>query len=210
MTQDNCLMKKFLRILIGIAVMVGAASLAMVAHVQLRYLSEIQTVETATPAPIAIVLGASVKRNGDPSPALQDRLEIGYQLYESGRVEKVLITGDDGAYHIDEIHSMRRTLENLGVPSKDILEDGHGYRTYESCKRAKTVYDIDRAIIVTQRFHLGRALYLCNRLGIVTTGVPSDLRTYNKILIFTLRDAAASVLAWIDVNVYPPEPPVFY
>ncbi|MCR4278538.1 MAG: YdcF family protein [bacterium] len=204
-------MKKILRILLGIVGVSVAMALFMTLNVQLQYTNEIEpSVALAKPAPIAIVLGASVKLNGDPSPALQDRLETGYQLYEAGRVEKILITGDDGLYHIDEIHSMRRTLENLGVPEKDILEDGHGYRTYESCKRAVSVFGIDRAIVVTQRFHLSRALYLCNRLGIVATGVPADLREYDKIFLFTIRDYAASFLAWIDINVRAPKPPVVY
>ena len=204
-------MKKLLKALLGLCVILIVTVVAIVLTVQLRFISELETsVEAAKPAPVAIVLGASVKRNGDPSPALQDRLEIGYQLYEAGRVEKVLITGDDGGYHIDEIHSMRRTLENLGVPKSDILEDGHGYRTYESCKRAHDVFEIDRAIIVTQRFHIGRALYLCNKLGIVTTGVAADQLKYDKIIIFTLRDFAASVLAWVDINILPPQPPVAY
>jgi len=204
-------MKKLLRILAGLVGTTVIIAISIVMNVQLQYQSEIEpSVAQAKPAPIAIVLGASVKLNGDPSPALQDRLETGYQLYEAGRVEKILITGDDGLYHIDEIHSMRRTLENLGVPEKDILEDGHGYRTYESCRRAVRVFGIDRAIIVTQRFHLSRALYLCNRLGIVATGIPADLREYDKIFFFTIRDYAASFLAWIDINIRTPKPPVMY
>jgi len=204
-------MRKFFNVLIGLATIAAVTAIVLSLTVQLQYVSEIESsVETAKPAPVAIVLGASVKRNGDPSPALQDRLEIGYQLYEKGRVEKILITGDDGAYHIDEIHSMRRTLENFGVPAVDIWEDGHGYRTYESCRRARVSYGVDRAIIVTQRFHLGRALYLCNKLGIVATGISADQRSYDEIGFFILRDAAASVLAWIDINVRAPVPPVLY
>lgn len=204
-------MNKILRSAVRLAVIAGIVATGMIAAVQLRYLGEIEpSVDAASPAPVAIVLGASVKQNGDPSPALQDRIETGVHLYNAGRVEKILITGDDGLYHIDEIHSMRRTLENFGVPEKDILEDGHGYRTFESCQRAKDVFGVTRAIVVTQRFHLPRALYLCNRLGIVATGVAADLRRYDSIILFTVRDLAASLLAWVDINIRTPSPPVSY
>ena len=105
---------------------------------------------------------------------------------------------------------MRKVLEESGIPSDKILEDGHGYRTYENCKRAVQTFDINSAIVVTQRFHIGRALYLCNRLGMDATGVASDLTSYQRIIFFTARDLAASIEAWWDINVMSPKPPVKY
>jgi vancomycin permeability regulator SanA len=182
----------------------------MIIDVQFRYLKNIQTIDSVQPAPIAIILGASVQSNGEPSDALRDRLLVGKELYEHKLVEKLLISGDDGRYHIDEIQIMRNFLEKNGVPSENVLEDGHGYRTYESCKRAVTVYNIHEAIVVTQRFHIGRALYLCNRLGMNSVGVASDLSSYQRIAFFTIRDLAASLEAWWDINVMTPKPPVEY
>lgn len=195
---------------IGIMIAAGVVT-GMVGDVQLRYINHVYNdAEEIRPAPVAIVLGASVNARGEPSDALSDRLLVGEALYTKGLVEKVLITGDDGAYHVDEIKAMRAFLEARGVPPENILEDGHGYRTYESCKRARQVFGIERAIVVTQRFHLGRALYLCNRLGIEAHGVGSDLNTYRRILYFVIRDIAASIEAWWDVNVRAPRPPVSY
>lgn len=198
---------RFLYLALAFAV---SASL-MIIDVQFRYLKNIRhTIDPAQPAPIAIVLGASVKSNGEPSDALRDRLLVGKDLYERGIVEKILISGDDGLYHANEIQIMRNFLEKYGVPLKDILEDGHGYRTYESCKRAVEIFNIRSAIVVTQRFHIGRALYICNRLGMNAIGAPSDLSSYQRIAFFTIRDLAASLEAWWDINVIAPNPPVEY
>lgn len=204
-------MKKWAKL--GLAICISAALLAILAlaDVQLRYYKKIfKRGDEVKDAPVAIVLGASVKLNGEPSDALRDRLLVGQNLYERGVVKKILITGDDGKYHINEIKTMRKFLDNLGVAPEDIIEDGHGYRTYESCKRAIEVFDIKRAIVITQRFHLGRALYLCNRLGMDAEGVTADLTTYDRLIFFTLRDIAASFEAWWDINILPPKPPVAY
>lgn len=159
-------------------------------------------------ADTAIVLGASVLRDGTPSDALRDRLLVGEQLWREKKVTDILITGDDGRYRVDEISVMRRFLEQRGVPAESIRQDGQGYRTYESCKRAATVFGVKKAIVVTQRFHLGRALYLCNKLGIEADGVDADLQPYRRIVFFWLRDLASSAKAWWDINVQPPASPV--
>lgn len=199
---------KFLAVVI---LMAGATMTAMILDVQFRYIGKLyRSFEEIQIAPSAVILGASVKRNGDPSPALRDRMLVAQSLYERGLVENLLITGDDGQYHINEIKTMRDFLLAAGVPAEHILEDGHGYRTYESCKRALEVFGIKKAIIVTQRFHIGRALYLCNQLGIDASGATSDLTGYDRVVFFTLRDMAASVQAWWDVNILPPTPPVKY
>jgi vancomycin permeability regulator SanA len=199
---------KFLAILILIA---GGVAVAMILDIQLRHLDKLYaTVDSAKPAPVAIVLGASVKSDGEPSAALRDRLLVGISLYERGLVQDILITGDDGAFHIDEVKTMREFLLARGIPAERIREDRHGYRTYESCKRAHEIFGIEKAIVVTQRFHIGRALYLCNELGIDTNGVSSNLATYEKIVQFTIRDVGASLKAWWDINIHAPNPPVKY
>lgn len=163
-----------------------------------------------THRPIAIVLGASVKRDGTPSAALEDRILTAANLYKTGKVDSLLMSGDDGQFHIDEIKTMVRVAREAGVPDNAIQTDGHGYRTYESCKRAHDVYGVTEAIVVTQRFHLGRALYLCNRLGIDAVGVVADRRSYDLIVSFWLRDVLSSIKAFSDVNLLPPVPPVAY
>ncbi|MFA5185393.1 MAG: ElyC/SanA/YdcF family protein [Patescibacteria group bacterium] len=180
----------------------------IVADVQLRYLDRIGgSPNHFNITPAAMVLGASVKNDGTPSDALRDRLDEAKRLYDNGATGKILITGDDGAYHADEIDVMKRYLQGTGVPEGDIMTDGHGYRTYESCKNAKAA-GINRVIIITQRFHLGRALYLCNSMGIDSIGSAADKQTYKDIVYFWLRDLAASAEAWWDINIWPPKPPV--
>lgn len=198
---------------IGIALVIGSAVavLLMAADVQLRYADKIFSLSTS-PQPAddlnryAIVLGASVRSDGTPSPALEDRLDAAVWLYEGKKVGKLFLTGDDGAYHADEIRVMKPYVLSKGVPESDVVIDGKGYRTYESCKHAKE-QGVTPAIIVTNRFHLGRALYLCNRMGVDALGVAND-RPYTDTAFFWARDLAASVKAWWDVNILAPRPPV--
>ncbi|MCI0479144.1 YdcF family protein [Candidatus Uhrbacteria bacterium] len=192
--------------------LVVTALAAMLAHVQLSYAHRIHpTYATDVPtSDVAIVLGASVLRGGEPSDALRDRLDTALDLYRNGSVERLLITGDDGRYRVNEIASMRDYLTKAGVPWEHILVDDRGYRTYESCKRAAEVLHVETATVVTQRFHLGRALFLCNNFGIDAIGVAADRHTYVRGTYFWARDLAASVKAWWDVYLIPPAPPVEY
>lgn len=160
------------------------------------------------PVTYAIVLGASVKQDGTPSDALYDRVITGVELYKDNIVEKLLMTGDDGKFHANEVATMKRIAVEEGIPEEDVLVDGQGYRTYESCKRAKQVFNITDAVVVTQRFHLGRAVYLCSSFGIQTFGAPADRQSYQRITYFWARDLTASFKAWWDINIQEPKPPV--
>lgn len=200
---------KFRRIIIATGAAVVIALGAMEFDVQLHYIKKLAPSAAVTPAaPVAMVLGASVNDDGTPSDALRDRLLIGQELYATGKVSRILLTGDDGEFRRDEIDVMKAFLISKGVPAWDILEDGRGFRTYESCKRASQVFHFNKVIVVTQRFHIGRALYLCNRLGVDAHGVSSDLQNYRRNPYFWARDLAASIKAWWDINVWPPRPPV--
>ncbi len=195
-------------IIVGVLLLVPAA---MLADVQLRYISHIYTLQRLADIPrseVALILGASVKRDGTPSEALRDRVMTGVRLYEQGVVKRLLLTGDDGAFHVNEIAAMQRLVREQGIPDDRVLIDGHGYRTYESCKHAAQQFGIKQALVVTQRFHVARALYVCEALGIKSFGVTSDLQTYRKGYFFWLRDIVASVQAWVDVHIQPRRPPV--
>jgi vancomycin permeability regulator SanA len=181
----------------------------IIAHVQLSHIDDITEKTFAAPtAPVAIVLGASVKEDGTASDALVDRVATAVDLYHQGKVQRLLMTGDDGKFHTDEVAAMQRLAVEAGVPARDVQVDGHGYRTYESCKRAAEVFHIQQAILVTQRFHLGRALYLCENFQIHSHGVSADRQHYRRILYFWGRDLLSSAKAWWDINVWPPKPPV--
>lgn len=198
-----------LKIVLGIVLTLSLAVLAMCLDVQLRYRDRMvraENVPTSTEA--IIVLGAALKADGTPSDALRDRLETGVALYKVGKAPKLLLTGDDGKNHSNEVAVMRAYAIDHGVPESDVKVDGQGYRTYESCARAVQVLNIKKAILVTQNFHLPRALYLCNRLGMDAVGVSADLEQYQDWWWNEARDLLASVKAWWDINVWTPKPPV--
>ncbi len=180
----------------------------VISDVQFRYVKQMYEVGDAPQKPVAIILGASVKKDGTPSDALRDRVLTGIDLYRTDKVQTLFMTGDDGARHIDEVSVMANLAKEAGIPPEDIKMDGHGYRTYESCKRAAQEYDIQEAIVVTQRFHLARALYLCNGFGMDAVGVTADRQNYVKYAWFWTRDLLSSFKAFWDLHVWAPAPPV--
>jgi SanA protein len=157
---------------------------------------------------IAIVFGAGLTRSGAPTPALYDRVATAVDLYQRGLVNKLLLTGDNRFVNYNEPEAMRRTAERLGVPNEDLVLDYAGRRTYDSCYRAHEIFGVNRAILVTQAFHLDRALYLCDSFGINSIGVVADRRNYttSSQTWWSIREAAATVAAWLDVNVMKPTP----
>jgi len=203
-------MKKFLRFSLFIGIIILGVMTIIVADVQLRYIRQMHFVSISPKQrsfTTALVLGASVTGSGLPSDALKDRLDEGVSLYKTV-AGQIMISGDDGRYRAREIPVMKAYLIAQGVPETDILVDGEGYRTYESCKHAAAELKGRLVIIVTQRFHLGRALYLCNQLGVNAIGSVADRQHYRRIVFFTVRDILASVKAWWDINVQPPKSPV--
>ena len=136
----------------------------------------------APPAQAALVLGAKVQRDGRPSAMLEDRVRAAAALYRDRRVAKVLVSGDHGTVGYDEVGAMRRRLLSLGVPAQDIFEDHAGFDTWDSMVRAKHVFEVKTAIVVTQRFHLARALWLARRAGLRASGLAADARSYGSIM----------------------------
>ncbi len=201
---------RILRWLLGTGFLTVTFVCGVIVYVQTKEVTFIKPdAVSVQEAPYAIVLGASVTESGNASDALLDRILTGVELYRAGKVDKILMTGDDGAFHIDEVRVMARIATEQGVPSTDLIVDGQGYRTYESCKRAKEVLHIDKAVIVTQRFHLARALYLCRSFGMEVQGLAADRQPYQKIVEFTVRDLLSSFKAWIDINIWAPKPPAY-
>jgi vancomycin permeability regulator SanA len=127
-------------------------------------------VERVPPMPVAIVFGAGLF--GDqPSPFLARRLDLGAELYERGKVGAVLVSGDNSRVDYDETGAMRDYLVRAGVPGRKVVGDHAGFDTWDSCVRARRIFGVDRAIVVTQRFHLARAVALCRAAGIEAWGV---------------------------------------
>jgi vancomycin permeability regulator SanA len=184
---------------------------AVITYVQVSYISHIVDLrkeDTLSHAQAILILGASINANKTPSDALRDRLDTGIAIYRKGMADKILLTGDDGSFHAAEIAVMKQYVHDRDIPDSDVLVDGKGYRTYESCKNAKNTFHLSNIIIVTQRFHIGRALYLCNKLGVDSVGIASDPTTYQKGVQFWIRDLLASAKAWFDIAIWPPESPV--
>jgi vancomycin permeability regulator SanA len=159
---------------------------------------------------VAVVFGAGV-RGGSPSPMLAARIEGAAALYRLGHVSKLLMTGDNSSANYDEVTVMGRYAESLGVPPGDITLDYAGFSTYESCYRLRPIFGVTRAVLVTQSYHLPRAVYTCRALGVeaVGLGVP-DWGRYADVLIarYTAREALATAKALVDLHLTHP-PPTF-
>lgn len=153
----------------------------------------------ARPAQAALVLGAGVWPDGRPTPVLKDRLDTGLDLYRSGKVGKILCTGDHGQDDYDEVNAMRRYLEEHGVPPEDIFMDHAGFDTYDSMYRARQVFEVQSAVVVTQEFHLPRALYLARSMGIRAEGVSATRQPYLDDGWYSVRELAARVKAFAEV-----------
>ena len=125
-----------------------------------------------------LVLGCKVKDNGDPSDMLADRIRRGIELYESGAAPKIIMSGDHGQVDYDEVNTIKQIAVDNGVPSIDVFMDHAGFSTYESIYRAKEIFGVEKMIIVTQDYHLYRALYIAESFGIEAYGVNADYREY--------------------------------
>lgn len=178
------LLKKILRKAILIAlilgVLCGIAVLGVNLHIYSETKSRIVTTDTIDDfAPDCIlVLGAGVRADGTPSHMLTDRILTGISLYEAGVAPKLLMSGDHGRVEYDEVNCMKDFAMEKGVPSEDIFMDHAGFSTYDSLYRAKEVFGAEKVVIVTQQYHLYRALYIAKSLGLDAVGVSADLRTY--------------------------------
>lgn len=163
---------------------------------------ERDSIDELAPAPVAIVLGAGVRADGTPSDALADRLEQALELYRGGKVAKLLLTGDHGSRAYDETNAMRRWIVERGVPEVDVFCDHAGFSTHDSLARARQVFGVERAIVVTQAFHLPRALYPAHVLGIEAQGAPCDRRTYRSAVWLALRENASRVKALVQSGLF--------
>jgi len=150
----------------------------------------------------ALILGARVYGDGTVSPVLEDRLATGLRLYQEGKVSRLLVSGDHGKDGYDEVNAMRAWLEARGVPPAHVFLDHAGFDTYSSVVRARDVFDARRVVVVTQRFHLPRALYIARELGLVADGEPADRRVYRGIVYSEAREIASRTRAFIDVTTH--------
>ena len=192
---------------LGAVAVVGALSL----YVEWRYQDRILPRAQAPRAPVALVYGAGLAPGGKPSPVLAQRLDAALALYHAGTVGALLLSGDNSDRFHDETRAMSRYVRERGVPPEAIQEDTAGLSTYDSSVRAHTVFGVRQALLVTQRFHLTRALYIANSVGIDAWGVAADEGhpgTHRYALRETLSRVLALAMVWAGTEPhYPSSPP---
>lgn len=160
-----------------------------------RYIS---TNEKALPnTQTALVLGAGLLTNGKLSPIFKDRIDTALFLYQEKKVKKILISGDDGTTIHNEVNPAREYLLTRGVSDKDIFLDHAGFDTYSSMYRARVVFNVESAIIVTQSFHLPRSVFIARKLGIDAYGLPADQHPYS--FKNNIRESLANVKAFLNI-----------
>lgn len=152
-----------------------------------------------------VVLGCQVRDDGSLSHMLRDRLMRGLEVYNSGAAPKLLMSGDHGREDYDEVGAMKQYAIDNGVPSENIFMDHAGFSTYETVYRAKKIFEADKVIIVTQKYHLYRALYIAEKLGVEAYGVSADFRRYAGQSKRDFREVLARCKDWA-MCIFKPEP----
>ncbi|MCX8033253.1 MAG: YdcF family protein [Thermoleophilia bacterium] len=203
--------KKAIRLPIAIAaaLVVVAGLLFLGANLLIPLAARKHIVSDLSQAPeaqCAIVLGAKVYPDGTPAPMLADRLETGIKLYEIGKVKKLLLSGDHGQATYDEVNVMLEYVLARGVPSEDVFTDHAGFDTYDTMYRARDVFQVRTALVVTQAFHLPRAVYTARTLGLEATGVAADIQPYTDELQNRAREWLARVKAALELHITHPKP----
>lgn len=203
-------MKLYLKILI-ILLILGALCITLVLGIN-TYVVRSTAKQILAPesvklddADCILVLGCGVRSNGQPSPMLADRLKRSIALYEAGIAPKLLMSGDHGQPDYDEVNAMKQYAIDQGVPSADVFMDHAGFSTYESLYRAKEIFQAEKIIIVTQEYHLHRALYIANQLGLEAYGVSANYRAYSGQLNRDIREILARNKDFL-ITIFKPKP----
>ena len=172
-----------------------------VAFVRLTASAHLFSEHDVPPAPVALVLGAAVSPEGIPSPFLAGRLDVAQRLYAAGKVRVIVASGDGMAPEYNEPEAMRRYLLAAGVPDDRIVTDHAGFDTYDSCVRIQRVFNVSELVVVTQGYHLPRAVATCRRLGLTAVGVGDETaRQYRRAWRRgAVRDQVACVKTVLDL-----------
>jgi vancomycin permeability regulator SanA len=203
--------KKLLKLLAVLALLglfAGFGVLVIDGWVRLSTKNSILTPEEAAAledADCILVLGCLVRSNGVPSDMLADRLRRGVSLYALGAAPKLLMSGDHGRTDYNEVAAMKQYAIDAGIPSEDVFMDHAGFSTYESIYRAKEIFGADKIIIVTQQYHLYRALYAARAMGMEAYGVAADYHTYVGQSLRDLREVLARVKDF-GTGIFKPKP----
>lgn len=181
------------------ALLIGVLGLLPKYILEFVYQDQIHEIDGAPAGRVAIVFGAGVYPNGRPTPVLVDRVTAAVRLYQDGKVDTILMTGATRPPNYNEPAAMRDLALQMGVPAEAILTDELGVRTFESCRRAHQMFGINQALLVSQRYHLPRALILCQAMGMQVEAVSSDLRIYRGYPYWEFREIPATLRALWDI-----------
>ncbi|TDC37338.1 hypothetical protein E1211_10635 [Micromonospora sp. 15K316] len=200
--EHRRLVRRMLVAAVVAAVLLGGGTLASVVWIRGGADGHLYDEAAVPDAPVALVLGTKVDATGRPSPFLAARLDLARRLFKAGKVRAVLVSGDNMDADYDEPGAMRRWLVDRGVPARKVVLDRAGFDTYDSCARAKRIFGVERATVVTQSFHLPRAVALCRRLGIDANGVGDETarrQHAQRWRVSSLREYGACVKAALDL-----------
>lgn len=171
--------KYFLLPLAGIILLAGVVLLVSYSIINIESRKYIYDNADKLPhAQVAVIPGAAILLNGDLSPVLRDRVDMAMSIYRKGVVAKILVTGDNSSLTYNEVNPMKKYLLKNGIPEQDIFLDHAGFDTYSSMYRARDVFQIESMIVVSQAFHLPRAVYIARHLGVTTYGMEADRGHY--------------------------------
>ncbi|MBX6334686.1 YdcF family protein [Candidatus Saccharibacteria bacterium] len=157
---------------------------------------------------VALVFGAGVQPDGNPTPYLKRRLDSAIDLYKSGTVKVLLLSGDNRTIHYNEPIAMQRYVVSQGVPEEDAVLDYAGFNTYDSCYRARAIFNVKRAIVVSQAYHLPRAVWTCGHVGVESIGVsakPAGTGSKDYTINYLIREIGSSDKAMIQ-TIFKPKP----
>ncbi|GEA85770.1 SanA/YdcF family protein [Cellulomonas gelida] len=185
---------------LGIAAALVVLLLVPLAWVQGAGQARLRTQETVQDAPVALVFGAGLRPDGSPSTYLRRRLDAAQTLYESGKVQVILVSGDSGSIGHDEPTAMHDYLVAAGVPTGAVVLDYAGFDTHDTCVRAHRVFGVDAAVVLTQDYHVRRAVFSCSAAGIDTQGIGVSSASVRpeQLTQWRLREVPASYKAWWD------------
>jgi SanA protein len=198
MKQLKKLIKPFIILSALILLMVIVANVVVFKKSK-RYLYE--KVTSVPKCYTAIVLGAKVSSKGIPSDYLQDRLDMAIELYHHKKIKRFLLSGDHGQTSYDEVNNMKAYLIGHGINTVDIFLDHAGFDTYSTMVRARKIFQVKDAIIVTQEFHLQRSVYIARSKGIEAYGIKADKRKYAAMKSLRVREILAKVKAFTEVTI---------
>lgn len=196
-------LKNLIRIAIAIIVLAVISIICINAYVY--RVGERGFTETPEKADAIIVLGASVRGN-TVSLTLAKRLDKALQMYEAGYSEVIIVSGDHGTKDYNEVRAMQKYLAERGVPETCIFMDHAGFSTYDSVYRAKEIFQVEKALVVTQREHLIRALYIADRLELSAQGTPAQDYLAGEFYVQKLREVFARVKAFLQCEILHSEP----